>query len=410
VRSWKYPAVPHQDDAGPLVRLWDTTLSTLVRTAPAEFASLYVCGITPYDATHIGHAATFIAYDILIRSWLDAGYDVAYVQNVTDVDDPLLERATATGVNWRDLAAEQIQLFRDDMEQLSVIPPNYFIGVTESIPAIAAGVHRLLESGIAYRVDGDIYFDSAAAAATSDWYLGAESGLGRDEMLSLSSERGGDPHRPGKHDPLDPLLWRGAREGEPHWHSSAGDGRPGWHIECSVLAAEYLELPMTVSGGASDLIFPHHEFTAGHTGALTGYSHASIRTHAGLVSYRGQKMSKSLGNLVFVSTLISEGVDPRAIRLAILSHHYRSDWEWTDAVLDHARERLTRWTEWAAITGGAGEGNFVNDLRAAIAHDLNAPRALKIVDERITLGAPATEHELAAIHGLLGISLDTPAS
>ena len=405
MRSWNHPVVPLTYGSGPLAFLRDSTSESLVETTPAEFASLYVCGITPYDATHIGHAATFIAYDTLVRSWMDAGYEVAYVQNVTDVDDPLLERATATGVDWEELATEQIELFRNDMESLSVIPPDYFIGVTESIPAIASGVHRLLDSGIGYRVDNDIYFDSTAASAASDWYLGAESGLDREEMLRLSAERGGDPERAGKRDPLDPLLWRGARDGEPSWPSPVGEGRPGWHIECSVIAAEYLELPMTVSGGASDLKFPHHEFTAGHTAALTGYEHASIRTHAGLVSYRGEKMSKSLGNLVFVSTLVSEGVDPRAIRLAILSQHYRSEWEWTDALLAKANERLARWIVWGNITGGAGEDEFVDDLRATIANDLNTPRALGIIDERIAFGAPATEAEVESIQALLGIAL-----
>lgn len=398
MKSWSRPEVPRLAGRGPLPRIHNSATGALVEARPTAGVSLYLCGITPYDATHIGHAATYLAYDTLIRLWLDAGCDVAYVQNATDVDDPLLERATATGVDWRDLAASQLDLFRSDMRALGVIPPDHYVAVTEMIEPIAAAVARLLEHGVAYRVDGDLYFDAAAAAAASPWHLGQESGLDRDTMLDLFRERGGDPEREGKRDALDPLLWRAERPGEPAWTTVVGTGRPGWHIECSVIAQQFLDVPLTVTGGGMDLIFPHHEFTAGHTAALTGVDHAHLYSHAGLVWYRGEKMSKSLGNLVFVSELLDGGVDPRAIRLAILAHHYRSSWEWTDAVLADAQDRLTRWEAWAAL---AGPGSVVKPLREALANDMDTPAALALVDAS---PAPGPD-DLAAINSLLGIRL-----
>jgi len=399
VKSWNRPEVARLTGRGPLPRIRDTATGTLIETLPTTVASIYVCGITPYDATHIGHAATYLAYDTLIRVWLDAGCAVKYVQNATDVDDPLLERAAATGVDWRDLAASQLDLFRSDMEALGVIPPDHYVAVTEMIEPVAESVQQLLDDGVAYRLDEDVYFDSAAAAAASPWHLGQESGLDRATMLELSAVRGGDPDRVGKRDALDPLLWRGARPGEPAWASVLGQGRPGWHIECSVIARQFLDLPLTVNGGGIDLAFPHHEFTAGHSAALAGVDHAQIFSHAALVYYRGEKMSKSRGNLVFVSKLLESGVDPRAIRLAILAQHYRSGWEWTTAVLATAVDRLARWSVWAA-TPGAGTG-LVASLRLVLADDLDTPAALALVD---AAGAPSAE-EFYAVSALLGIRL-----
>ena len=370
-------------------------------------ASLYVCGITPYDATHLGHAATYLAYDGLLRLWIDAGFDVRYVQNTTDVDDPLLERATATGVDWRELAESQTSLFRGDMEALSIIPPDNYVAVTEMIEPTAEAVKDLLDKGIGYWVDTDVYFDSAAAAASSPWELGDESRYDRDTMLEFSAQRGGDPDRPGKRDPLDPLLWRGARDGEPRWQTVLGEGRPGWHIECSVIAEKHLALPITVQAGGSDLIFPHHEFSAGHTAALTGVPLAQAYSHAGLVGYEGEKMSKSLGNLVLVSALTAAGVDPRAIRLALLAQHYRRDWEWTDSLLDIAQLRLTRWVAWAecARAGEAAETPLLAQLRSTLSNDLDFPAAIGLVDAAIASDVEASPTDVAAIDALLGIRL-----
>jgi L-cysteine:1D-myo-inositol 2-amino-2-deoxy-alpha-D-glucopyranoside ligase len=266
-------------------------------------------------------------------------------------------------------------------------------------------VRRLLDRGTAYRIDGDICFDIAAAAASSPWHLGQESNLDRPTMLELFAERGGDPERPGKRDALDPLLWRGPRAGEPSWETVLGAGRPGWHIECSVIAQEFLDLPLTVNGGGSDLVFPHHEFSAGHTAALTGRPLANLYSHTGLVAYRGEKMSKSLGNLVLVSTLVGSGVDARAIRLAVLSQRYRDDWEWTDDLLAEAQERLARWTAWASSGHSAGATSIREGMRVALMHDLDTPTALAAVDAPAARGPAPADGDLAAIDALLGIRL-----
>jgi L-cysteine:1D-myo-inositol 2-amino-2-deoxy-alpha-D-glucopyranoside ligase len=397
--------LPRLPGHGAVPRIYDTATRQLVEARPLGVAGLYVCGITPYDATHIGHAATYLAYDTLIRVWLDAGFRVRYVQNTTDVDDPLLERAAATGVDWRTLAAEQTELFRRDMESLRVIPPDHYVAATEMIEQVSEAVRRLLDRGTAYRIDGDLYFDIAAAAASSPWHLGQESNLDRPTMLELSAERGGDPERPGKRDALDPLLWRGPRNGEPGWETVLGAGRPGWHIECSVIAQEFLDLPLTVNGGGSDLVFPHHEFSAGHTAALTGRPLANLYSHTGLVAYRGEKMSKSLGNLVLVSTLVDSGVDARAIRLAVLSQRYRDDWEWTDDLLAEANERLARWSAWASRGRSVGTSSILEGMRVALMHDLDTPNALAAVDAPAARGSAPAEGDLAAIDALLGIRL-----
>jgi L-cysteine:1D-myo-inositol 2-amino-2-deoxy-alpha-D-glucopyranoside ligase len=405
VKSWSRPEVPRLVGHGEPPRIWDTASAGIVETKPLATASIYVCGITPYDSTHIGHAATYLAYDTLIRLWLDAGLDVAYVQNSTDVDDPLLERALARGMDWRELAADQTDRFRADMESLRIIPPDHYIAVTERIEQIAAAVKLLVDRDLAYVLDGDYYFDIAATERAQPWKLGDESAYDRARMLVLSAKRGGDPDRPGKRDQLDALLWRGERDGEPAWPSALGPGRPGWHIECSVISAEFLDLPLTVQGGGADLIFPHHEFTAGHTIALTGSRLASIFSHTGLVAYRGEKMSKSLGNLVLVSELTSAGIDPRAIRLAILNQRYRENWEWTNALLVDAQERLARWTGWAAHPAETGSAPLARVLREALADDLDTAKALAAVDLRVTDGDVATSADLDAIDALLGIRL-----
>jgi L-cysteine:1D-myo-inositol 2-amino-2-deoxy-alpha-D-glucopyranoside ligase len=423
-----------------VVRVFDTASQALVEVGPvggSPVASLYVCGITPYDATHLGHAATYLAYDTLVRLWRFAGHEVRYVQNVTDVDDPLLERANATGVDWRELAESQTNLFRGDMEALRVIPPEHFIAVTDVVDEIAEAVATLIRRGIGYGIAGDpygdIYFDSAAAELYSDaWHLGTESGLDRTSMLELSAQRGGDPDRVGKRDPLDPLLWRGARVGEPSWPTPTdapapmGAGRPGWHIECAEIARLYAGVPLSVQGGGSDLIFPHHEFTAGHVAALDGVRLAEACVHTGMVAYAGEKMSKSLGNLVLVSTLTAGGTDPRAIRLALLAQHYRSDWEWTPELLSAAEGRLQRLVVWAAAGAGAGAvagagagaaeeaaagdssettSVAIGQLAALLAHDLQSPQALTWLDAQVSGGLVADAALLDAIDALLGIRL-----
>ncbi len=414
--SWPHPSLPQLPGTGLPVRLFDTATGRLVPTSPGPVARMYVCGITPYDATHLGHASTYVSFDLLNRAWRDAGHQVHYVQNVTDVDDPLLERATATGVDWRELADSQIALFAEDMTALGVLPPAAYVGAVEAIPLVVRSVEQLLESGVAYRVpggpgepDGDVYMDVHA-----DPRFGAVANLDTDTMLGLFAERGGDPDRPGKRDRLDCLLWRRERAGEPAWDgASLGAGRPGWHIECTAIALEHLGNAIDVQGGGADLVFPHHEMGATEAHVLTGsWPFARIFAHTGMVGFEGHKMSKSRGNLVLVSVLRRSGVDPMAVRLALLGQHYRSDWEYTDAVLARAQDRLDTWRQALSRPQGPDAGPLVQRLRERLSDDLDAPGALQAVDEWATLqlqqggdvpGAPGVVAR--AVDALLGVRL-----
>jgi L-cysteine:1D-myo-inositol 2-amino-2-deoxy-alpha-D-glucopyranoside ligase len=357
------------------VRVHDSSTDALVVTSPSGPARMYVCGITPYDATHIGHAATYIGFDLLNRAWRDAGHDVHYTQNVTDVDDPLLERATATGMDWAELAERETQLFREDMTALRALAPDDYIGAVESIPLDVELIQELVAAGHVYEVEGDLYFDVHA-----DPWFGEVSRLDEQAMLEVFGERGGDPDRPGKKHPLDCVLWQAERPGEPAWETELGRGRPGWHIECSSIALHHLGASFDVQGGGSDLAFPHHEMSAAHAQAARPGRFAQAYVHAGMVGYDGEKMSKSKGNLVLVSRLREAGVDPMAIRLAILAHHYRSDWEWTDADLATAQDRLSSWRAAVPSASAAQASDLLTAVRSALSADLDAPAALSAVD------------------------------
>ena len=378
MHSWETTSVPSLARFGPApdVQVMDTRRRAMRFTAPSPTARLYVCGITPYDATHLGHAATYLAFDTLNRAWRDAGRTVRYVQNVTDVDDPLLERAASTGVEWRDLADGEIERFRGDMEALRVLPPDVYAGVVESLPAVVEMIERLRQVGAAYEVDRDWYY-----SVHDDPQFGQLSQLDDAEMAATFGERGGDPEREGKRHPLDCLLWRAERPGEPAWDSSLGRGRPGWHIECTAIALTHLGEHFDVQGGGSDLVFPHHEMSAGHAqAAFPGLIFAQSYVHAGMVGYEGEKMSKSLGNLVLVSRLREQGVDPAALRLALLAHHYRADWEWSDDDLPRAEKRLATWRSQLPRASQEQAERLVSDVRTALADDLDTPRAVAVLD------------------------------
>ena len=420
--SWRRTDIPVLPGSGPGPRIHDTASGKLVLAAAGPVATLYACGITPYDATHIGHAFTYTAWDLLVRAWLDARpeilgdgpppggpparYTVSYVQNVTDVDDPLLERAERDGEDWRELARREIQRYRGDMEALRILPPDHLIGAVEALPVIEEFTARLADRGALYDLDEDLYFAKAA-----DPRFGALSGPGTAcgydpaEMADLAAQRGGDPGRPGKKDPLDALVWRAERPGEPAWDSRFGRGRPGWHVECAAIATEYLGPVFDVQAGGSDLVFPHHELSASHARVAFAPAEgvfARVYAHSGTVSYQGSKMSKSLGNLVFVSSLLAGGADPMALRVALLAHHYRSDWEWTEALLADADARLTRWRAALARTvaaASAGPEDAPSDaaaetltgVRARMRDDLDAPGALAVIDrwaDRLLADAP----------------------
>lgn len=393
-----------------MLRLYDSSTGSVRPTDPGEVATIYVCGITPYDSTHLGHAATYLAFDLVQRVWLDRGHRVDYVQNITDVDDPLLERAERDGVHWADLAAEQIELFRQDMTALRVLPPAQYIGAVEAMAEVSDAVIALLDLGAAYRlVDDqypDVYFDIEASGR-----FGYESRYDDATMNTFFAERGGDPDRPGKKHALDPVLWRMARPGEPSWPSALGAGRAGWHIECTAIAGNRLGVlgsggrRIDVQGGGSDLIFPHHECSAAHAEVLSGLDRfAEHYTHAGMIGLDGEKMSKSRGNLVFVSRLRQDGVDPMAVRLALLAGHYRQDRFWNDALLATAAGRLAAWRV-AAARSGTSAAAVIDGLRVALADDLDTPAALDLLDEWAADDDADGAEVAAAVDALLGIPL-----
>jgi L-cysteine:1D-myo-inositol 2-amino-2-deoxy-alpha-D-glucopyranoside ligase len=386
MRAWTSPDVPDLDVVAPPVQVFDSARRDLVEvTPPSGTARLYVCGITPYDATHLGHASTYVAFDLLNRAWRSAGHDVRYVQNVTDVDDPLLERAAATGQDWVELAERETELFRSDMESLRVLAPGAYVGAVEAIPRVVEMIEQLREAGAVYGVANEHGSEDLYFSVTADPTFGSVSGWDRAEMLAIFAERGGDPERRGKRDPLDCLLWQGERPDDPAWDSSLGRGRPGWHVECSAIARDHLGAGFDVQGGGSDLVFPHHEMSASEAQVTEpGTPFARAYVHSGMVALDGEKMSKSKGNLELVSRLRGNGTDPMAIRLALLAHHYRSDWEWTADDLQRAEGLLAKLREAVASGAGAPSGPVVRVVLEALATDLNAPGAL------IALGTWAT--------------------
>ncbi|MGY1623057.1 cysteine--1-D-myo-inosityl 2-amino-2-deoxy-alpha-D-glucopyranoside ligase [Geodermatophilus sp. SYSU D00965] len=417
--AWPAPLLPTLPGTGPALKLYDTSRGEVVATSPEDTARMYVCGITPYDATHLGHAATYLAFDLVNRVWRDAGHAVHYVQNVTDIDDPLLERAERDGEDWIVLGMRETALFREDMTALRVLPPEDYVGAVESIPRIVAHIEDLLDDGLAYVLDdgtGDVYHDVAQAPG-----FGAESRYDEPTMLRFFAERGGDPDRAGKRNRLDPLLWRGERPGEPSWPGPRGTaGRPGWHIECATIALETIGMAFDVQGGGSDLVFPHHEYSAVHAEALTATKpFARAYVHAAMIGLDGEKMSKSRGNLVFVSKLRGEGVDPMAIRLALLSGHYRTDRAWTPDLLREAEQRLVTWRRAVARAAGAPAAPVLHGLRERLSEDLDTPGAIAVVDrwaartlaagdgDDLEDGAPTVVCD--AVDALLGIALDTCA-
>ncbi len=375
MQSWTSLSVPkYRVEVASKVKIWDTEAQSIAEVNEKDI-KLYVCGITPYDATHMGHAATYLTFDLLQRLLIIQGRKVSYVQNITDVDDPLLERAIRDNLDWRDLATKEIELFKDDMSALRVLPPQHYIGAVEAIPLVIKAIEKLISKDAVYKIDNDLYFD-----ISTDLNFGDRSHLSIDEMIEIFAQRGGDPTLVGKRNKLDCLLWRAHREGEPSWDSPFGAGRPGWHIECTAIALEYLGSSITIQGGGSDLIFPHHEMCAAQGEVMNNATFAQYFMHTGMIGYQGEKMSKSKGNLVFVSKLREAGIDAMAIRLALLANHYRSDREWDDALLQNATERLDRWRKGFAKPEGPEIEATISGVVDALNNDLDTTRALAHID------------------------------
>ncbi|HTT86051.1 MAG TPA: cysteine--tRNA ligase [Acidimicrobiales bacterium] len=370
------------------MRLYDTARRAVVPFEPGPVVTMYSCGITPYDSAHMGHVQVYLTFDLLQRRLRDIGHETRLVRNVTDVDDDILRRARELGVHYLDLAAEEMARFDSSMQAIGLLPVYREPRATSAIADILSLIGKVLETGHAYASRGAVYFDVSSFAA-----FGQISGLSRSEMLVLAAERGGNPDDPAKRDPLDFVLWQRSAPDEPSWQSRWGPGRPGWHIECSALALRELGDTIDLHGGGRDLIFPHHECETAQSESATGTTFCRHWFHVGMVGLDGAKMSKSLGNLVFVGDLLKEW-EPMAIRLALLDHHYRTDWEWSEDDLAGAAQRLARWR-----AAGAGSGGL-DAVRRALDDDLDAPGALATLDEEAVTGAGVAQGA-----ALLGVTL-----
>ena len=416
MKSWPKTYLPPLGPAFslPPLRMKATRGNGEIQSSHNEIFSMYVCGITPYDATHLGHAATYLTFDLVNRYVRARGATVDFVENITDIDDPLLERATRDQVDWKDLAQSQIDLYKSDMTALHILPPKDFVPVTDVMSIVERAISKLSERGFTYLVENDIYFDTSTFIA--------DLPIPMDEALRIFAERGGDPKRANKRHPLDPVLWIANRSGEPGWESIHGNGRPGWHIECSVIALNFLlgknfldidksqltDPLISLQGGGSDLIFPHHFMSAAQAQALTGRPFARSYIHTGMVGLDGEKMSKSKGNLVFVSRLLESGRDPMSIRYALFSDHYSSDRMWSEAVLLNAESKVASIRSALSRESCAGGVQLINSIIDSLADDLNTPKALAAIEEwaeSVEEGPDSTGEVSRALDLLLGLAL-----
>ena len=369
------------------MRLFDTATGSVRTFDPGPIARIYICGITPYDATHMGHAATYVTYDVLHRRLLDAGREVRMVRNITDIDNDLLARADRDGVNYLDLAFGQKRQFDDDLRALGNLEPWSEPRATSAIPDIRGLISAMLHSGDAYESEGWVFYRHTA----SDGF-GSISGYTRVDMRAIGALRGEDPADHRKRHPLDTVLWQTSAEGEPAWESPWGRGRPGWHIECTALAIRELG-SIDLHGGGCDLVYPHHEFSAAQLDSA-GIEPVGHWMHQACVHLHGEPMSKSTGNLIFVRDLLAD-VHPMVLRLAVLSQHYRTqEWSWTDSLLEDAARRMALWAS------GQSSAVAVDDIRSALDDDLDVPSAIAIIDDAALSG-----YNVSNAAGLLGVSL-----
>ncbi len=397
------------------MRLRNTRTGRLEPVAGTNIG-LYVCGITPYDTTHLGHAFTYVTFDVLVRVLRAGGRSVRYVQNVTDLDDDVMQRARELRVSWDQLAAKETRLYQEDMAGLNVLPPDVFPRASQTIPQILSMARRLEASGHAYARDGNLYYRIASFPE-----YGQLSQASRTQMIAWSRERGADPSDPRKEDPLDFVLWQQSLPDEPSWESPWSAGRPGWHIECSAMALEHLGPQVDIHGGGEDLVFPHHESEIAQSEAATGVRpFARTWMHVGMLRYHGEKMSKSLRNLVLVRDLLGR-FDADSIRVLLLRHHYREPWEYTEDQLVAAAD----WTKHLRAVAGAnpdgaparpsprgaageaGRGRSAEVLEA-LEDDLNTPLALEGVERLVRSNDPGWPMAAGWLGLRLGAGRDLP--
>ena len=382
------------------MRLYDTSRKEIVDFSPGDEVKMYVCGVTPYDATHLGHAFTFVNYDVLIRRLLDTGRTVKCVRNVTDVDDPLFAKARELGIHYLDLAAREEKRLEDDLRAMNFVPMHATPRASSAISDIRGFIGMVLERGFAYEAGGSVYFDVGRFEQ-----LGSVSHYYRQQMVDLARERGGNVDDPNKRDPLDFVLWQPSADDEPSWDTIWGAGRPGWHIECSALALRELGTTIDLHGGGTDLIYPHHECERAQSEAATGQPFVRHWMHVAMVWMDGYKMSKSRGNLVFVDQL-RKRYDPRAIRLGLIVNHYRREWEWDEGLIDRATERLGKWaassvdSEQANSREGEGGQAVLDEVRERLDDDLDTPGAVAAIDAAAARGV-----DVRAAAALLGVTL-----
>lgn len=399
------------------MKLYNALSQTLENFAPSgDEVTVYVCGITPYDTTHLGHAFTYTMFDILIRYLEYQGHAINYVQNVTDIDDDILRKAGKVGKDWQALGDRWTAHFIRDMITLNVRPPDHFPRATDVIPEIVQTVRHLIEANYAYEADGNVYFDIDA------WpEYGKLSGLPSDQMLPIANERGNRPDDPHKNDPLDFVLWQAQTPGEPAWESPWGLGRPGWHIECSTMATNILGNTIDIHGGGADLIFPHHESEIVQSEGATGEKpFVRFWMHTAMVRHEGEKMSKSLGNLVMIRDLIKEW-PADSLRIYLGSYHYRQSWEYDADELAQAHHLAQKIKNAITISGGSGPeldpSSAKTAFEAALDDDLDTPTAQTVlsqlagqIEEAAQAGQDVTvaQRTLRDAAKVFGLYLDAP--
>lgn len=383
------------------MRLYNSQ-SKRIETIADRRIGIYVCGITPYDTTHLGHAFTFITFDVLVRYLRFLGKKVKYVQNVTDIDDDILRKAKELSMNWRKLARVETEKFLSDMKKLNWVFPDNYVRATDQIKEIIELDEILVKKGFAYEVGGSVYFEVKKDPKFGKRLNNFPS---YSEMLKVANERGNIADDINKRDSLDFVLWQAAKADEPMWNSPWGKGRPGWHVECSVMSMKYLGIPVTIHGGGSDLKFPHHEAEISQSEKVYGKKFVKVWMHVAAVYIDGEKMSKSLGNMVFARDLL-EKYSANAIRWYLLSHHWRKDWIYEEKGLKKASFLVM---EFEKMLSGFDE-LFLKDAQSgklpvfdALNNDLDTPKALSAL---FSLAKKDPKYARTLANWVFGLQLD----